>query len=139
MSSGFRKDQLAAQREYKRKKNQKKAQRLKALEEERETEKNKWMDFNSKVSEKVVEFILASLSPSPEWLFTSIQMFVYRVFISLHIVPCFQTFSKTNKGKVKRSIFATPDAVNGRVGVGTCGIGGKPMTHYTHQEKWTKK
>ena len=50
-----------------------------------------------------------------------------------------QTFSKTNKGKVKRSIFATPDAVNGRVGVGTCGVGGKPMTEYTHQEKWTKK
>ncbi|KAH3710321.1 hypothetical protein DPMN_069796 [Dreissena polymorpha] len=33
---------------YKRKKSQKKAQRRKDLEEERETEKNKWIDFNSK-------------------------------------------------------------------------------------------
>ena len=47
----FRKDQQAAQREYKRKKSQKKAQRLKQLEEERESEKNKWLDFNSKVGE----------------------------------------------------------------------------------------
>ena len=50
----------------------------------------------------------------------------------------FQTFSKTNKGKVKKSIFATPDAVEGKVGVGTCGKGGRPMTHYIHQEKWKK-
>ena len=50
----------------------------------------------------------------------------------------FQTFSKTNKGKVKKSIFATPDHVNGKIGVGTCGISGKPMTKYTHQEKWKK-
>jgi survival-of-motor-neuron-related-splicing factor 30 len=45
-----RKDLLAEQREYKRKKSQKKAQRLKQLEEERETEKNKWLDFNTKVT-----------------------------------------------------------------------------------------
>lgn len=44
-----KKDQQAAQREYKRKKSQKKAQRLKQLEEEREAEKNKWLDFNVKV------------------------------------------------------------------------------------------
>lgn len=41
---------MAEQREYKRKKSQKKAQRLKQLEEERESEKNKWLDFNAKVS-----------------------------------------------------------------------------------------
>ncbi|KAF5394598.1 Survival of motor neuron splicing factor [Paragonimus heterotremus] len=33
-------------------------------------------------------------------------------------------------GKTKRSIFASPDAPDGRVGVGTCGIGGRPMTKY---------
>ncbi|XP_041360518.1 survival of motor neuron-related-splicing factor 30-like [Gigantopelta aegis] len=49
-----------------------------------------------------------------------------------------KTFSKTNKGRVKRSIFATPEAVEGRVGVGTCGRGGQPMTAYQHQEKWKK-
>ncbi|VDI10761.1 survival of motor neuron-related-splicing factor 30 [Mytilus galloprovincialis] len=91
-----KRDKIAEQREYKKKKTQKKAQRLKAQEEERETEKNKWLDFNAK------------------------------------------TFSKTNKGKVKKSIFATPDHVNGKVGVGTCGQSGKPMTKYTHQEKWKK-
>ncbi|XP_070174918.1 survival of motor neuron-related-splicing factor 30-like isoform X2 [Littorina saxatilis] len=91
-----KKDLLADQREYKRKKSQKKAQRLKQMTEERETEKNKWLDFNSK------------------------------------------TFAKTSKGKVKKSIFATPDGTPGRVGVGTCGVSGKPMTAYQVQEKWKK-
>ena len=45
----FRRDKIAEQREYKRKKTQKKVQRLKAMEEEREVEKNKWLDFNAKV------------------------------------------------------------------------------------------
>lgn len=49
-----------------------------------------------------------------------------------------QTFSKTNKGRVKKSIFATPDGDKGKVGVGTCGVGGKPMTAFQHQEKWKK-
>lgn len=39
-------------------------------------------------------------------------------------------FSKkyNNKNKSKRSIFASPETVDGKVGVGTCGISGKPMT-----------
>ncbi|KAK3782842.1 hypothetical protein RRG08_002473 [Elysia crispata] len=49
-----------------------------------------------------------------------------------------KTFSKTSKGRVKKSIFATPDSVTGKVGVGTCGSGGRPMTSYQHQEKWKK-
>lgn len=49
-----------------------------------------------------------------------------------------KTFAKTNKGKVKKSIFATPDGVKGRVGVGTCGVSGRPMTAYQLQEKWKK-
>lgn len=32
--------------------------------------------------------------------------------------------------KTRVSIFASPDGVDGRVGVGTCGISGKPMTPY---------
>ncbi|KAI8776815.1 survival of motor neuron-related-splicing factor 30 [Biomphalaria glabrata] len=91
-----KKDLIAEQREYKRKKSLKKAQRMQQLELEHETDKNKWLDFNHK------------------------------------------TFSKTSKGKVKKSIFATPDTVSGKVGVGTCGSGGKPMTSYQHQEKWKK-
>ncbi|XP_059154373.1 survival of motor neuron-related-splicing factor 30-like [Physella acuta] len=91
-----KKDLIAEQREYKRKKSLKKAQRMKQLEEEHEQDKNKWLDFNHK------------------------------------------TFAKTTKGKVKKSIFATPDSVSGKVGVGTCGSGGKPMTSYQHQEKWKK-
>ena len=51
----FRRDKIAEQREYKKKKTQKKAQRLKAQEEERETEKNKWLDFNAKVSQLLQE------------------------------------------------------------------------------------
>ncbi|XP_067667328.1 survival of motor neuron-related-splicing factor 30-like [Haliotis asinina] len=91
-----KKDLAVQQREYKRKKAQKKALRMKMLEEEREQEKSKWQSFNAK------------------------------------------TFSKTNKGRVKKSIFATPDGDKGKVGVGTCGVGGKPMTAYQHQEKWKK-
>jgi len=91
-----KKDLVADQREYKRKKNLKKRERQKQLAEEHETDKNKWLTFNAK------------------------------------------TFSKTQKGKVKKSIFATPDSVTGKVGVGTCGLGGKGMTSYQHQEKWKK-
>ncbi|XP_037507389.1 survival of motor neuron-related-splicing factor 30 [Rhipicephalus sanguineus] len=92
-----KKQLLLAEREYKKKKAQKKAVRLKQIEEDREKEKNKWQEFNSKA------------------------------------------FNKNKKGQVKKSIFASPDNVNGRVGVGTCGIGGRPMTEFHHQEKWRKQ
>lgn len=49
-----------------------------------------------------------------------------------------KAFSKSKKGQVKKSIFASPDNINGRVGVGTCGIGGRPMTEYHQQEKWRR-
>ncbi|XP_076275906.1 survival of motor neuron-related-splicing factor 30-like [Rhynchophorus ferrugineus] len=46
---------------------------------------------------------------------------------------------KTKKSGLKtRSIFASPDTVNGRVGIGTCGISGKPMTEFATAEKWRK-
>lgn len=44
-----RKDLSRAQREYKKKKAQKKASRMKQMEDEREQDKNKWIQFNSKV------------------------------------------------------------------------------------------
>lgn len=47
--------------------------------------------------------------------------------------------TKTKKSGLKtKSIFASPDTVNGRVGIGTCGISGKPMTEFTTAEKWRK-
>uniref|UniRef100_A0A8C1TRL6 Survival of motor neuron-related-splicing factor 30 n=1 Tax=Cyprinus carpio TaxID=7962 RepID=A0A8C1TRL6_CYPCA len=82
-----KKELLAEQREYKKKKAQKKVQRMKELEQEREDQKSKWQQFNNKA------------------------------------------YSKNKKGQVKRSIFASPESVNGKVGVGTCGIADKPMTH----------
>ncbi|CAG9763367.1 unnamed protein product [Ceutorhynchus assimilis] len=46
---------------------------------------------------------------------------------------------KTKKtGLNTKSIFASPEAANGRVGIGTCGIGGKPMTEFSTAEKWRK-
>jgi survival-of-motor-neuron-related-splicing factor 30 len=42
---------ISKQREYQKKKKQKKLQRYKQMEEEREGEKNKWLAFNSKVCE----------------------------------------------------------------------------------------
>lgn len=50
--------------------------------------------------------------------------------------------TKASKGKktgIKpKSIFASPENVNGRVGIGTCGISGKPMTEFATAEKWKK-
>lgn len=83
------------QKEYLKKKKQKKQQRFKELEEERETEKNKWLSFSAKSTKK----------------------------------------AGAAKGK---SIFASPENVNGRVGIGTCGVSGKPMTEFTHGEKYRK-
>lgn len=93
--SNSNKRQRPNQKEYLKKKKQKKLQRFKELEEERETEKNKWLNFSTKNTKK------------------------------------------TGTTKIK-SIFASPDNVNGRVGIGTCGVSGKPMTEYTHGEKWRK-
>nr|BAN20930.1 survival motor neuron protein [Riptortus pedestris] len=44
----------------------------------------------------------------------------------------------TKKGVIKKSIFASPDNVNGRVGIGTCGVSGKGMTEFAAAEKWRK-
>ncbi|XP_030641918.1 survival of motor neuron-related-splicing factor 30 [Chanos chanos] len=85
---------IAEQREYKKKKAQKKVQRMKELEQEREDQKSKWQQFNNKA------------------------------------------YSKNKKGQVKRSIFASPESVNGKVGVGTCGIADKPMTQYNDTSKY---
>ncbi|XP_026758732.1 survival of motor neuron-related-splicing factor 30 [Galleria mellonella] len=81
-------------REYQKKKKQKKQQRFKQIEEERESEKNKWLSFHSKAAKKA--------------------------------------------GVKSKSIFASPDNLTGRVGIGTCGISGRPMTEYTPGEKWKK-
>lgn len=89
-----KKEQIAEQREYKKKKAQKKVQRMKELEQEREDQKSKWQQFNNKA------------------------------------------YSKNKKGQVKRSIFASPESVNGKVGVGTCGIADKPMTQYNDTSKY---
>lgn len=56
-----------------------------------------------------------------------------------HRSSLLQAFSKkSSKGKVKKSIFASPDTVDGKVGVGTCGHSGQPMTAYHQNEKWKK-
>lgn len=83
-------------KEYMKKKKQKKQQRMQELEEDRETDKNKWLDFKAKGTKK-------------------------RALI-----------------KTTKSIFATSEHGNGRVGIGTCGIGGKPMTDFTRGESYRK-
>ncbi|XP_060942952.1 survival of motor neuron-related-splicing factor 30 [Limanda limanda] len=94
MKPKSRKEQIADQREYKKKKAQKKVLRMKELEQEREEQKSKWQTFNNKA------------------------------------------YNKNKKGQVKRSIFASPESVNGKVGVGTCGIADKPMTQYNDTSKY---
>ncbi|XP_063047979.1 survival of motor neuron-related-splicing factor 30-like [Engraulis encrasicolus] len=85
---------IQEQREYKKKKAQKKVARMKEIEQEREDQKSKWQQFNNKA------------------------------------------YNKNKKGQVKRSIFASPESVNGKVGVGTCGIADKPMTQYSDSAKY---
>lgn len=82
-------------KEYLKKKKQRKQQRFKELEEEREVDKNKWLNFTTKGAKK------------------------------------------TGQVKIK-SIFASPENVNGRVGIGTCGVSGKEMTKYSVGEKYRK-
>ena len=38
--------------------------------------------------------------------------------------------------KARKSIFATPDSIEDKVGVGTCNIGGRGMTGYEDQKKY---
>lgn len=76
-------------REALKKKQQKRLQKLKDMEEEREKDKQKWQQFaTGKKSNKKKGFTTAA-------------------------------------GGKKVSIFASPDGVDGRVGVGTCGISGE--------------
>uniref|UniRef100_A0A1A9VFS8 Survival of motor neuron-related-splicing factor 30 n=2 Tax=Glossina TaxID=7393 RepID=A0A1A9VFS8_GLOAU len=82
------------QKEYLKKRKQKKLQRFKELEEEREMDKNKWLNFTTKNAKR--------------------------------------------PGMQSKSIFASPDNVAGRVGIGTCGVSGKGMTDYTMGEKYRK-
>lgn len=109
------------QREYLKKKKQKKLQRFKELEEERESEKNKWIAFSTKV--KKSQFNLELLS--------------YQTMLKTNLLDIF-TSQTTKKGVVKKSIFATPENVNGRVGIGTCGVSGKEMTKFSNGEKWRR-
>jgi len=87
-------------REAAKKKQQKRQDKLKELEEEREKDKMKWQSFASGgfKSKNKVKKGLATITGS----------------------------------KPRISIFASPDSVDGRVGVGTCGISGKPMTPYAN-------
>ncbi|XP_065063583.1 survival of motor neuron-related-splicing factor 30-like [Rhopilema esculentum] len=43
------------------------------------------------------------------------------------------------KGLIKKSIFASPEASTGKVGIGTCGIGGKGMTSYENPTQYIYK
>ncbi|XP_055630608.1 survival of motor neuron-related-splicing factor 30-like [Toxorhynchites rutilus septentrionalis] len=82
------------QKEYLRKKKQKKLIRMKELDEEKESEKNNWLQFSAKNAKKT--------------------------------------------GVKHKSIFASSEHANGRVGIGTCGVSGKPMTDFSHGKQYRK-
>nr|CAB3266398.1 survival of motor neuron-related-splicing factor 30-like [Phallusia mammillata] len=50
-----------------------------------------------------------------------------------------KVYSKTWKGRVKKSIFASPEGADGKVGVGTCGTADKNMTKYGHGAKYNAR
>ena len=64
-SSKNRKEELAKQREYQKKKKAKKAERFKKLDEQREEEKSKWQNFSSKAFGKK-GFVKKSIFKTPE-------------------------------------------------------------------------
>jgi survival-of-motor-neuron-related-splicing factor 30 len=47
-----------------------------------------------------------------------------------------KTKGKPLSGKLKKSIFSVPDSTEGRVGIGTCNIGGKGMTDYNQPKSY---
>jgi len=47
--------------------------------------------------------------------------------------------SKSSKGVIKKSIFASPAGLQGKVGVGTCGVGDKPMTKTASGAKYNAR
>jgi len=50
----------------------------------------------------------------------------------------FSTKAFGKKGFVKKSIFKTPENAKGRVGIGTCGVGGKDKTEFEDRVKHKK-
>lgn len=67
---------------------------------------------------------------------TFVHIFIFQLLYLIFVLKAL----KTKKGGiVKKSIFATPDGPGGKVGVGTCGISGRPMTEYMQAEKRKKK
>lgn len=68
-----RKEQVAEQREYKKKKAQKKVQRMKELEQEREEQKSKWQQFNNKAYSKTKKGQVCFLSSSSHIWLCSLQ------------------------------------------------------------------
>lgn len=77
--------------------------------------------------------IQPSDSPIEQYCFMSHQLIGPTVHLGFFL--CFQTYKK---GMSKKSIFASPDNVTGRVGIGTCGVAGKGMTDYQQAEKYKK-
>lgn len=67
------KRQRPNQKEYLKKKKLKKQERMAQLEEERETEKNKWLQFNSKKKQMVKSHQSIFQSPDTVGMYIAIQ------------------------------------------------------------------
>ena len=81
-------------------------------------DKNKWLAFTNKV--------------------LLINNWIFKLFISKLLICCIFLMQSSKKGVIKISIFATPENVNGRVGIGTCGVSGREMTKFSNGEKWRR-
>lgn len=126
-----RKEMQAEQREYKKKKAQKKVQRMKELEQEREDQKYKWQQFNNKAYSKNKKGQVSNGGLDIVEFTRSVIILHVSLLYHDSLCPPFVCFFQ-----VKRSIFASPESVNGKVGVGTCGIADKPMTQYNDTSKY---
>lgn len=101
---------------------------MKELEQEREDQKSKWQQFNNKAYSKNKKGQVSNRGLS--CLIDQLTLFCF--FTMRLTVHSFVGFFL----QVKRSIFASPESVNGKVGVGTCGIADKPMTQYNDTSKY---
>lgn len=66
-------------------------------------------------------------------LFRGLGLRAWGLFFKSHLIIRNGVFFHL---QVKRSIFASPESVTGKVGVGTCGIADKPMTQYQDTSKY---
>ena len=98
-------------REIKKKKAQKKLARSQEVEQHRETEKQRWKNFTTKVTNRSILLVQYSIYSHKIFFYMSVCMYVC-------MYVCMKSARQRGgpiNSKQKKSIFAVPDSIEGRV------------------------